>query len=357
MVKSFAIILSFISILSWTIVALDEIYFEGLRLDFSAFTMNRDILAAIVPAMNRTKNHKFASLHERGSFGSSLYIKNIKIEKGVINEDRLDMMNYSYSYPIYILNGSYEAIYFSLSFHYTMSWIGFPLASGVGSAIISNVENDILVLFNETEPDVKIPKPWDIMSVTLPWSIFSATNWVTSLLHKNFVTEFDKVLDDAMYDFAHRLLKNYTYIEDSFPHDIDLVFNNTIYEVKPTNYYFSIGFATKIIVNKTSTRRVMRKQLAQISPQGNFAYCLSAQLIPDTIDLLGKNGYYNEVLNEKHWGYNSNHVKELYELLPKLREETNPDDIFEIICETSSMEPVNDLGGRNNQNRLHYIYP
>ena len=155
-----------------TILAIEYVVYEGLRVDMSAVTLNRDILRSIVPVMNRTMNHTFKDLTQSGTFGSHLTLTHIKITKPKIIEDRFDITKYTFVNPIYTLHGSDQCIMFDLTFNYYMTWLGIPLASGKGVGVVTNLANKIMVFFNESDPDVQIPHPWDIMNVTLPWGLF-----------------------------------------------------------------------------------------------------------------------------------------------------------------------------------------
>ena len=336
----------------------DEITYEGLRLDISALTMNRDILATLKPAFERTKNHTFEDVRQHDPL-SSLMIKNIHITEAKLNERTFKMEEFKFDYPIYTLTGGTGAMYFKIAFFYTMTWLGLTLAKGKGVGMITNQRNEIMVLYNETDPDVKIIPPWHVTSIEINNHIFSPKDWIKTVLEKRFIGEFDKVLDDCMFDFAHKLLYNYREINDSFPNETDLVFRNEIIDVKATkgNSYLSIGFKTNIIVDQDYTRKVIRRQQGKVAPRNDFDYCLSVQMIPDTIDLLGKSGYYNEIVPLKKWRFASNSVKELYRILPRLQEDYDPSYTFHISCKTSHTESVNDLKHKDNPDFHKYLYP
>ena len=324
---------------------METLLYEGIRLDINGLTFNRDILATIKPALNRTKQHTFHNIGESGTLGAYLYIKNIKIQNYSINEDRFAMRRYQYLDPIYHLQGSFEAINFYLSFDYSMTWLGIPLSYGTGKGIVTSVSNEVLVFFNESYPDVQIPHPWDVMNITLPWNIFSPSSWVESLLEAKFINEFHRIVDEAMFDFGKNILKPYVYVEDIFPHDIDLIFENKIIAVKPAlrGSYLSIAFDTNITVNKTFVRNMYRRIEGEVSGQGDFCVCMASQLTPDVIDVLGHAGFFDSKVPYYSWKFSSNTVSALFQIMPNLKNIYNGNEVFEINCAKHRFYTVNDL--------------
>lgn len=345
-------------VLLWTGCGEDTINYEGLRLDMSALTMNRDILSVLAPAFERVKNHSFPDVREHGIL-RSLSIRDIRITEWQLNENLFDMMRFNFAFPIYTLSGDPGAVQFKLAFSFRMTWLGLPLASGGGVGEVNKEKNEILVLYNESDPDVKLLPPWHVTNIRLDWSLFSPGDWVREVLEKRFIPEFDRILDDCMFDFAHKLLRPYRYIEDSFPDNIDLVFRNEIIEVKPTasGSYLSIGFKTNVTVDNHYVRKVHRRQVGYVNPRKDFNYCFSSQMIPATIDILGKAGYYTESIGWEQWGFLSNSVRELFAILPHLRDIVEESYTFTIECRTSLEEPVNDQRDKNDMPILRYLYP
>ena len=332
-----------------TVYGLEELVYEGLRVDLSALTLNRDIVSSIKPALNRTLNHTFTNLYQGGFLGSILKLSEIKITKPVINEDRLDMVQLNFERPIYTLKGTFGCILFHLSFQYSLTWLGIPLTSGHGTGVVNNMAEKILVFFNESDPDVQLPHPWDVTNITIPWSIFNPASSIESLLESRFINEFHRIVDESMNDFAHNLLHTYRYIEDMFENNIDLIFRNDIINVKPTvgNTYLSIGFDTNMSVNKILKKKIFRRITGTVSPAGDIDFCLAAQLVPDTMDILGKGGYYNIATLPKDFGFNNNTLWCLFEIVPGISKRYSGDDTFSIDCETSTSETVNDVTQRH----------
>lgn len=330
--------------------ALEYVSYEGLRLDMSALTLNRDILGTIIPGLNRTLQVPFAECHEDGSFFTKLRIHNIRITYYKINEDRFLINEFQYQKPIYTLKGGLEAIFFRITFNYEETWIGIPLAAGTGGADVTNINSLIHVFFNESDPDVQIPHPWDVKNLTLS-SLFKPTAWVTSLLHKSFIPHFHKAVDDSMYDFAHNLLKTYRYIEDVFPHDIDLIFRNDWISVTPTmkGAYLTIAFKTNITVNGYVHRKMYRTMNGTVAPRGDFDYCLASQLVPDVMDVLGKGGYYDSDVPTSLWGLETDLVKEFFDILPSLRDRYKGHEEIAIHCQISRFYAVNDVTSRKDE--------
>ncbi|MDR3737349.1 MAG: hypothetical protein P4L10_17715 [Acidobacteriaceae bacterium] len=314
----------------------------------SALTLNRDILGVIIPALKLTLDATFPDIEGEGSFGSKKYMKNIKITSYKINEERFDINRYEYVAPTYKLKGSFEAIYFNVEFEYVQTWLGITVSSGPGSAAITNVNSEILVFFNESEPDVQIPHPWDVKNLTISAWISDST-WATTELHEHFVPHFHQVVDKSMDEFAHNLLKTYTYIEDVFPDDIDLVFRNKLMTVQPSmaGTYFSLAFKMNITVNNNIHRKMYRKMNGTIVPQGDFDYCLPAELIPAVLDTLGKGGYYDTEVMPEIWGFESDSIKEFYNIIPSLKEKYPESAKFAIHCQSSRFETVNDITQRD----------
>ncbi len=333
--------------------ALEEVWYEGLRLDMSALTLNRDILATIIPALNRTLEARFPDIVQKGSFWSETHLKDIRITYYKINEERLNITGFEYTYPIYKLKGTFESIYFHISFQYIRKVLGVTIGSGHGTGAVTNLNNEILVFFNESDPDVQIPHPWDVRNLTFTgW--FAPSSEAKTLLHAHFVPVFHKAVDDAMFDFAHKLLRTYRYIEDVFPHDIDLVLRNDISGVMPTvgGNYLSITFRTNITVNQYIVKRMYRRMRAEVVPKGDFDYCLSAQLVPDVMDALGKGGYYDSEVPYSMWGFETGTVREFFDILPSLRDKYTGEEPFAIHCQSSRFETVNDITQRNMQTSL-----
>jgi len=325
----------------------DFVQYEGLRLDLSALTLNRDILGTIIPALNRTKMAGFGTYKEYGSFWHELRVSNVKITSYTINEHRFDMNSYTYSYPTYTLRGTSEAIYFKISFSYRMTCLGIITNAGTGTADVTNVRNEILVFWNESDPDVLIPHPWDIKNLYLS-SWFPPTNWITSILHNQFVKDFHVVVDRAMDDFAHNLLRTYRRIEDYFPHRVELVLFNDIISANSTvdGKYFSIAFKTDITVDRYVKKPMYRRMNGTVVPRGNFDYCFSAQLVPDVMDAMGKGAYYDKEVPVDVWGFGSDEIREFFNIVPSLREKYDPHDKFAISCMSSRFETINDITQR-----------
>ena len=329
---------------------LDYASYEGLRLDMSALTLNRDIIGTVIPGLNRTLKATFPDVSEEGSFFTKMRIHNMRITYYKVDEQRFLIDEYEYKAPIYKLKGGFEAIYFHISFHFEETWIGIPICSGTGSGAVTNVNNLILVFFNESDPDVQIPHPWDIKNLTLS-SLFKPTTWVLSLLHKSFIPHFHKAVDDSMYDFAHNLLRTYRYIEDVFPHDIDLIFRNDWISVKPTvnGDYFTISFKTNITVNGYVHRKMYRTMNGTVAPRGDFDYCLASQLVPDVMDALGKGNYYDSDVPASLWGLDTNTVHEFFGILPGLRNTYTGMEEVLIHCQISRSLTVNDVTTRGEE--------
>jgi hypothetical protein len=334
-------------ILILSLVYAEEVMYEGLRVDMSALTLNRDILSCITPAMNRTLNYTFKSLSEHGAL-SSLYIKDIKITKPVIDENLFDMYHYTYNAPIYQFNGTAGCIYFQLSFSYSMTFLGFTVSSGTGSGLVKNEAKKIYVFFNETHPDIQLPHPWDVTSIKLTSRLISPKKWIEELLESKFIYEFHKVVDDAMFDFADKLLHTYEYIEDVFDDDYDLVFTNSILQVKPTvdNSYISIGFETNITVRNHYQRKMYRRITGSVVPLGDFSFCLSAEILPDSLDVLGKAGYHELDYPPIFWDFDNNTVSTLFTIMPALSKTYSGDEEYVISIRVSSQETINDITQR-----------
>ena len=343
-----------LAVIAGCAMTLEDVYYEGLRLDMSALTLNRDIISNIVPALNRTLAATFPDMKEAGTFWSELHLSNIKVTYYKIVEDRFNITGFEYKYPIYKLKGGFESIYFHIAFDYKRTFLGFPVATGKGAGAVTNINSEILVLFNESDPDVLIPHPWDIRNMTVTSTLFAPTAWAQRMLHKNFIPLFHKVVDDSMFDFAHKLLRTYRYIEDIFPHDIDLVFRNDILSVTPTvgGNYLSIAFRTNITVNQYIFKRVHRRMRGEVVPKGDFDYCLSAQLVPDVMDALGKGGYYDSELPPSLWGFETDKIREFFNILPSLQERYTGDEPFAIHCQSSRFETVNDITQKDLSNPL-----
>jgi len=333
-----------LAVLAMTSFALDHISYEGLRLDMSAATLNRDILSIIIPALNRTLESHYNDIKEPGSFWTELHLKGLKIINYKINEERIDITRFEYNAPIYKMKGSFESILFHISFEFLETWLGIKISSGHGVGIVTNVNNEILVFFNESDPDIAIPHPWDIKNLTLAsWS--APTKWVHDTLHKHFIPVFHKVVDDSMWDFAHLLLRTYRRIEDVFPHDVDLIFMNDIISVKPTvgGNYLSIAFKTNITVNNYIHKKMYRRMNGTVVPRGDFDYCFAAQLVPDVLDALGKGGYYDSEVPYWLWGFNEENMTEIFNIMPNLRTKYFDNDTFGAHCQSTRFETVLDL--------------
>ena len=331
--------------------AIETVPYEGLRLDISALTFNRDIIGTIIPGLNRTLEHSFPDIKEAGSFYTELHLTKIKITYYKINEERFDMNKFEYSYPIYKLKGMFESILFHISLEYKETWIGIPIATGTAAGAVTNVDNLILVLFNETDPDVQIPHPWDIKNMTHT-GLWPPSSWIKSMLHTHFIPVFHKIVDDSMYDFAHKLLHSYRYIEDIFPEDIDLVFRNDIISVTPTvgGQYLTIAFKTNITVNNYIHKNMHRLMNGTVVPRGDFDYCLASQLVPDVMDAMGKGGYHDSDVSPLLWGFNSSEIREFFDIMPSLRERYIGNEEFNLHCQSSRFETTNDITRKKDDN-------
>jgi len=341
MLKITLLILATILTLSKT---LDHVEYQGLRIDFSALTMNRDIISIITPALNRTLEATFPTITEQGSFWTEFYIHNIRITYYKINEQRFDMNRFTYVKPTYTMHGAFESIFFHLEFMVEKKLFGIPIANSKVTAAVTNTANEIRVHYNESEPDVEIPHPWDIKNMTsLSWLISSKT--VIDILHKHFIPHFHKAVDLAMFDFAHELLKKYREIEDVFPGDLDLIFKNNIMSVTPTveGRFFTIAFNTSMTVNQYLHKKMYRSMLGSVLPQGDFDYCLNSQLVPDVMDILGKGGYYDSEVDPTMMGFASNEVREFFPIFPNLEYKYKPTDQVKIVCSSSRFEATTDL--------------
>ena len=324
----------------------DYVPYGGLRLDMSALTLNRDIISTIVPALNRTRNYVFPAYMEAGSFGTKLKVMYITIPYYKINEELFNMTTFEYKYPIYHLKGAFEAIYFHIDFGYELTWLGIPINTGTGHAAITNLRSEILVFWNESDPDVQLPHPWDICNITIHPNMFGPKDWIKSMLHKEFIYDFHNAVDRAMDDFAHNLLKTYRRIEDIFPDEnIDLVFYNDVYNVQPAvnGNYLSISFRTNMTVNGDVHKKIFREMNSSVVPQGDFDYCLAAELVPDVLDAMGKGGYNDVVVSPEAWGFKTNTVQEFFNILPSLKEKYLGDEEYVIHCQYSREETVNDV--------------
>jgi hypothetical protein len=343
----------------YTVVGVDQIKYEGLRVDISALTLNRDILACIVPAMNRTLNNTFKSISEHEAF-TSLYITDIKITKPTISEDLFDMDNFTFTPPIYELRGDHGCISFQLSFSYSMTFLGFKISSGSGTSVVNNEANKIYVFFNETHPDVQIPHPWDVTNIKVGWGLFTPKAWIERLLEKKFIDEFHKAVDVAMDDFAHKLLQTYERVEDIYKDSFDLVYFNVIMDVKSTvdKTYMSIGFDTNITVNGVKVRKMYRTQNEPVTPLGDFSYCLAAELLPDSLDALDKAGFNRMKLKPHQWGFENDTVSVLFEVIPGLTKKYMGIEALNIDCQISLSEPINDITYRGKEDlSLDMQYP
>lgn len=327
-----------------------SVKYQGLRVDISALTLNRDILACIMPAMNRTLNHTFKSLSEHASL-TSLYINDIKITKPIIEENMFEMETFSYNAPIYQLKSQPGSVRFELSFSYYETFLGFTIASGTGTGYVINMANRIYVFFNETHPDVQLPHPWDVDQIRLSWALFPPTQWIEEVLEKRFIHEFHQVVDDAMFDFAQKLLATYEYVEDVFEDDLDLVYRNRIMDVEATvdGTYMSIGFATNMTANGHLghyVRKMYRWMEGSVAPLGDFSLCLSAELLPDSLDVLSRAGYHNMTMTPDVWGFANNTVSVLFEIMPALKEEYLGKEELMIDCKIPLKATINDITQR-----------
>lgn len=329
------------------VLAMDTVRYQGLRVDLSAVTLNRDILDCITPALNRTINNTFLDLSDHGAL-TSLYISNIKVTQPHINENLFDIYRFNFTPPIYEFTGEHGCISFQLSFAYEMTFLGLTLSSGTGTGVVNNEAKKIYVFFNETHPDVQIPHPWDVTNIQLTWGLFTPAEWIEELLERKFIIDFHKAVDDAMFDFAHKLLKTYEEVEDVFGDELDLVYYNTIMDVKATmgNTYMSIGFSTNITVNKKLVRKVYRVLTERVSTIGQCNICLAAELLPDSVDVLGKGGYHEQDLLPVSWGFATNTVKSLFPIMPELAERFDGNEEFKIYCRVSDGETINDITQR-----------
>ena len=196
-----------------------------------------------------------------------------------------------------------------------------------------------------------MPKPWDVKKVTISWSVFGSASWIESLLEKRFVHEFHKVVDDSMFDFAHKLLLAYRYIEDVFPDKTDLIFRNDIIDVKATmdNQYMSIGFDTNITVDQHFVKKLYRRMNGTIHPYKDFVVCMSAQMVPDVLDVMGKAGHYDSLFSPELWGFENDSMSHIIELIPSLAERYTYLDTFEIGCHISSYHTINDIKERKSE--------
>jgi len=339
--------------------ATEEVRYQGLRVDLSAITLNRDILSCITPVMIRTLEHNFRSYHEHGTL-RSLYIKDIKITEPIIDEKLFEIDKFTFKPPIYELKGEPNCIRFSLSFKYSMTFLGLTIASGTGSGIVKNDAEKILVFFNETHPDVHIPYLWDVKDIELSWGIFNPKEWIEKVLEDRFLTEFHEVVDDAMYDFADKLLEAYEKVEDIFGDDYDLLFYNSIMDVKATknNSYISIGFATNITANDEFVRKMYRVMTEPVSPLGHFSYCLPAELLADSLDVLQRAGYNEMYLEGEFWGFDNSTILALLHILPSLKDEYSNETEFRISCTISPGETINEVTqGKSDNPELEFQYP
>lgn len=257
------------------------------------------------------------------------------------------MSGFVYNAPIYAIRGTQDAIYFNIAFEYKETWIGIPISSGHGKAEISNVKSVIYVFWNESDPDVQLPHPWDVRNLQLTGS-FAPTTWVQQLIHKMFIPVFHQVVDKAMDPFAHNLLKAYRFIEDIFPDDYDLVFRNEILSVAPTvgGDYFSIAFKTNITVNQHIHKKFFRRMTGIVAPRGDFDYCFSSEMVPNVLEAMGKGKYYNMEVPYEFLDFKTNKTKEWCDILPTECKYYPPEAEFQIHCTASTAHTVNDLGKR-----------
>jgi len=348
----------FLLTIFYTVAGVEEIRYEGLRVDMSARTLNRDIIECITPAMKKVTTKTFKPYHEHDIF-SSLYIEGIKVTHPEIDERFFTMNKFKFSNSIYEVTTREGCVSFYFSFRYFMNFLGFRVASGTGTALIIHKAKKIYVFFNETHPDVQIPRPWDIINLNIAWGLFTPKAWIRTVLEKKFIPDFHKVVDDAMDDFADKLLKAYEHVED-ISEDTDLVYHNVIIDVKATvgDSYISIGFDTKITVDDTFVRKMYRRQIESVTPLGDFRYCLAAEMFPDTLDTLSKAGYFKQQLSPKQWGFDNNTVSVLYGIIPRLHNYFLETESFNIICDISHNKPINEITYRGDEDKsLDMQYP
>ncbi len=326
---------------------MDSVKYQGLRLDMSALTLNRDIISTIVPAINMTQHAEFGIYEQEGAFWTKCQVSDVHIVYSKINEDRFDMNSFDYAYPVYRLKGGYESIFFNIEFRYALTFLGITLESGVGEAAVTNVRNEILVFWNSSDPDVQLPHPWDIKNMTFS-SVLPLSELVTSILHNEFISHFHQAVDASMDDFAHDLLKPYRYIEDVFPDEVDLVFRNDILSVQPTvnNTYFSIAFKTNITVNGYVHKKIYRKISGEVAPKGDFDYCMPSEMVPDVYDALGKGAYRDKLISHEAWNFSTDKIREFFEILPGLKDRYTGEEAFIIDCQSERYRTVNDVTQR-----------
>jgi hypothetical protein len=343
---AFSLSLLLLAILASVYAEEERMEYEGLRLDMSALTLNRDILASFTPALLNVTNHTFADIHESSTF-TKLRIHKLKVDHFIINEERFDMNNFYYTYPIYTIKGTFEAIFFRVHFEFEETFIGIPIHWGKGTADVTNVRSEILVFWNESDPDIQLPHPWDIKNLEME-GVYAPKEWVQTALHKSFIPHFHDAVDKSLDPFAHNLLKTYRIIEDVLPGDYDLIFGNNIMAMRPSvgGTYFSIAFKSNITVNKGIHKKFYRRMNGKIDPQGDFDYCLASQYVPDVFDALGKGRYFNGLVFHQMWGFDTDKVKEWCDILPAVCNQYNKEDTFEIHCDVSETTTVNDLGFR-----------
>lgn len=338
----------------------DEVQYGGLRVDLSGVTFNRDILACVIPGLNHTRDRSFKSISQPGPYSAKLNISKIEVTNIVINEDLFDMLRVRYKESVYELNGLSGSISFAIRFEYSVSMLGFIIASDAGSGTISNTVGSIFVLFNETRPNIQIPNSWNISKITIPWNLVSPAKWVQALLESQFLPEFAKVVDDSMFGFSHKLLAAYEQMGNAFYDGTDLVFYNFMTSVKSTvgGSYLSIAFGTNVTVNGVYTRKLYRRMTGTAIPMDDLSICFAAQLVPDTLDVLGKGGYYPMEVRPELWGFDNATLWTLFPILPSLKEVYTGDEEYLIACDISRSLSTNDLSQRGSSNpRLEFQYP
>lgn len=222
-----------------------------------------------------------------------------------------------------------------------------------------NARNDILVFFNESDPDVQLPHPWDVKNISMS-AFWPPTDWTFRLLHKSFIPLFHKAVDDAMYDFAHKLLRTYREFEDVLPGEIELVFRNEIFGVTPTigGTYLSIAFKSNITVNKSNHKKFYRRISSVVSPLGDFDYCLAAEYVSSVLDLLGKGNYLDGEVAPEIWGFKTNQIREWFDIYPELANRYPGEKEVVIECKVTRFVNIIDITQKGaTQNYLQMQYP
>ena len=350
----------------------DIVPYQGLRVAMKSKTFGRDVIKTLNNLLKPLKLKQFPDINDtsgNGIFMQGINLTSIILVFVTLDDKSFDLTNLQFSNNHVILNGSISSIGMEILLKYETNLMNMHLFGGGAALIISAKNSSISITYDPIHNTLHsnlIGAYWNI-NVTTSENLYifqdSIYEWIQYLINKIVLPEITQSIQIQFQEFNDNFLGIYGMVYNQYQTSIDIQMVNKLLNLTQIkDGGIVMAFDSNLTMPSHSLfKKLFKHRKSDFVMESDLEICYNSQLVPETVDLLGKAGFFDSSGTAQYvWDLESNgSVGDLSKIIPGLSLEYNRNIILDGQCQLEKDFTTNDISMRYNPNpptRLLFPY-